>query len=128
MAYTKGYDIAFPLRDDATGSGGFFGLTTTLGQTVASKIMLLVTTRKGTRWRRPTYGCQQVHRLFDPNDTVTGEEIELDIRQSVEEWLPGVAVSAVTNTREKGVLILHIYFEYTEGALRKREVLSLPIA
>lgn len=128
MPYTKGYDIAFPLRDDPEEGGLFLAITSTLSQTIRSKIMLLVTTRKGTRWRRPTYGCEQIHRLFDPNDDVSLAEIKLDIQQAVDEWLPGVSITEVQDQREHRSLVLRIFFEFSEGALRKRELLELPIA
>lgn len=128
MAFTKGFGLAFPFRDDPEGAGGFLAVTSSIGATVRSNLHLLVTTRKGTRWLRPTYGCSQVHRVFDPNDQVTLDEIRLDIQQSVAEWLPGVSISAVTETREPRKLILHIFFEYSEGVLRRREVLDIAVA
>lgn len=128
MAFTKSIGLHFPLRDDTRGAGSFFDLTTTVGNAVRSNLLLLVTTRRGTRWRRPTYGCSQLHRLFDPNDSVTLEEIKLDVRQSVELWLPGVTISEITSTQDARQLKLQLYFEYTEGALRKREVLDVVMA
>lgn len=128
MAFNPGFGLAFPLRDDPQGAGGFLAVTTTIGTTVRSNLLLLVTTRKGTRWRRPTYGCSQLHRVFDPNDEVTLDEITLDVRQAVSEWMPRVTISTITLTRESRSLILHLFFEYSEGVLRKREVLDVSMA
>jgi phage baseplate assembly protein W len=127
MAYSKSFGLQFPLRDDPTGGGGFLALTKSIGSTVASNLFLLVTTRRGTRWLRPTYGCTQLHRVFEPNDAPELSDIERDVRQSVQEWLPGVTISALTAEQQGKLLLLHIYYEYNEGALRKREVLDIPL-
>lgn len=124
---TPSYGIAFPVRDDEA-TRMFLTTTTTVGAAVRSNLYLLITTRKGTRWRRPSYGCSQVHRLFEPNDEVTLQEIEEDIRTTVSEWLPGVTIATVRYERTARALTLNVYFEYREGALMRREKLDIPLA
>ncbi len=127
MATRTSYGIAFPTRDDEA-TRMFLSLTPTVGATVRSNLYLLITTRKGSRWRRPSYGCSQVHRLFDPNDAVTLQEIEDDVRATVAQWLPGVTIAALRTRQEQRSLTLEIYFEYRQGALVQREKLDIVMA
>jgi phage baseplate assembly protein W len=55
-------------------------------------------TRKGTRYYLPDFGTRLYEYIFEPLDGPTFSQIEAEIRDSVEEYIPGITITKLTVT------------------------------
>ena len=109
MANGVTYGINFPFRDSRRGD--FLELTQLESQQVKSDLIHLLLTRKGSRYYLPDFGSRLYEYIFEPLDGPTFAEIEAEIRDSVEEFMPGVLITNVlitdasTEYEDKGTFI-----------------------
>lgn len=68
------------------------------GKCVADSIFYILNTRKGERVMLPRFGSD-IHRfLFEPIDTQTALDIEVEIRDAIDRWEPRVILDEVLVT------------------------------
>lgn len=96
MANGLTYGITFPFRDSFNGK--FLDLTDYASEEVRTNLIHLLLTRKGTRYFLPDFGTRLYEYIFEPLDGPTFNEIEAEIRDSVEEYMPGVLITNVKIT------------------------------
>lgn len=87
-------NIKFPLEDDSE-NGFLFKGTKTTANAVKSDLILLLTTKKGERWYNPDYGTNLITYLFEPNDTITHDDIINDLKQAVSNYLSFIKINNV---------------------------------
>lgn len=81
--------IKFPMNGlGGSSSGGVFNMSYTTEEQAVSNYINLLLTKKGERYMQPTYGVGLQLRLFEPNTDGLRTDIELDIRQQAQYWLP----------------------------------------
>ena len=109
MAEGLTYGINFPFRDSYDGK--FLDLSDTTKEEIRSNIIHLLLTRKGTRYYLPDFGTRLYEYIFEPLDGPTFSQIESEIRESVEEYIPGITITKLTITpaseglEEKGTYV-----------------------
>jgi phage baseplate assembly protein W len=109
MANGVTYGITFPFRDSFNGK--FLDLTDYSSEEVRSNLTHLLLTRKGSRYYLPDFGTRIYEYIFEPLDGPTFAEIESEIRDSVEQYMPGVLITnikitdASTELENKGTYI-----------------------
>jgi phage baseplate assembly protein W len=91
-------NIRFPLEDDVN-NNRFFSLTSTTKDAVSSDLMLLLLTEKGYRYYMPDYGTYLIKYIFEPNDNITIKDVETDLKQTVEKYLPEIKVVSMKHTQ-----------------------------
>ena len=96
MANGITYGITFPFRDSFNGK--FLDLTDYTSEEVRSNLIHLLLTRKGTRYFLPDFGTRIYEYIFEPLDGPTFAEIESEIRESVETYMPGVLITNIKIT------------------------------
>jgi phage baseplate assembly protein W len=96
MANGITYGITFPFRDSFNGK--FLDLTDYSSEEVRSNLIHLLLTRKGSRYYLPDFGTRIYEYIFEPLDGPTFAEIESEIRDSVEEYMPGVLITNIRIT------------------------------
>ena len=96
MAEWKTYGINFPFRDSY--QGNYLSLSQTSDEEVRSNLIHLLLTRKGTRYYLPDFGTRLYEFLFEPLDGPTFSQIEAEIRDSVEQYLPGLRINNISIT------------------------------
>jgi phage baseplate assembly protein W len=96
MAEGKTYGINFPFRDSY--QGNYLSLSQTSDEEVRSNLIHLLLTRKGTRYYLPDFGTRLYEFLFEPLDGPTFSQIEAEIRDSVEQYLPGLRINNISIT------------------------------
>lgn len=74
----------------------------------ASRLRMLVSTRRGERVMRPDYGCDLAGALFDPTKSLTPETA---VRQAVVRHLPALEIVSVT-VLEIGLSQLQVLIKY----------------
>jgi phage baseplate assembly protein W len=109
MANGLTYGITFPFRDSFNGK--FLDLTDYSSEEIRSNLIHLLLTRKGSRYYLPDFGTRIYEYIFEPLDGPTFAEIESEIRESVETYMPGVLITnikitdASTELENKGTFI-----------------------
>ena len=96
MANGVTYGINFPFRDSFRGD--YLQLTELESQEIKADLMLLLLTRKGSRYYLPQFGTRLYEFLFEPFDGITFDAIESDIRDSIETFMPNLLVNSLSIT------------------------------
>lgn len=93
MANGVTYGITFPFKDSFDGK--FLDLTDTSEEEVRSNLIHLLLTRKGSRYFMPNFGTRLYEYIFEPLDSPTFDQIESEIKESVETYIPNLIVTSV---------------------------------
>ena len=109
MAAEPTYGINFPFIDSYV--GGYLDMSNTSDEEIRTDLIHLLLTRKGTRYFLPNFGTRLYEYLFEPMDGLTFSELENEIRDSVEEFIPNLLINQITiqpasdNEEDKGTYI-----------------------
>jgi phage baseplate assembly protein W len=96
MSEAKTYGIVFPFADSFTGK--YLDLTTTEQSEIRSSLVHLLLTRKGSRYYLPDFGTRLYEYIFEPLDGPTFSDIESEIRDAVENYIPGITITNIQIT------------------------------
>jgi phage baseplate assembly protein W len=94
MSDGKTYGIAFPFQDSMKGT--YLRLTETSNDEIRTDLIHLLLTRKGTRYFLPNFGTRLYEYIFEPMDSPTFNNIESDIRDSCERYMPNLKITNIT--------------------------------
>ena len=89
-----GIDLPIRLDNSASGSG-YFGTTQTPIEAVKNNIRNLLNTQQGERLMQPTFGMNLRRLLFEPLSEGAEGEIQHEIVQTFQLWLPFVQVQNI---------------------------------
>ncbi len=96
MADGKTYGINFPFRDSYDGK--YLDLSTDSTQETRTDLIHLLLTRKGSRYFLPDFGTRLYEFIFEPLDGPTFSDIDAEIRDAVEEYIPGITIKNISIT------------------------------
>ena len=96
MANGKTYGINFPFVDSTEGK--YLSLSQTADEEIRTDLIHLLLTRKGTRYFLPDFGTRLYEYIFEPLDGPTFSDIESEIRDSVQEYLPNLVITKISIT------------------------------
>jgi len=96
MADGKTYGIAFPFNESEQGK--YLKLTQTADDEIRTDLIHLLLTRKGSRYFLPDFGTRLYEYIFEPLDSPTFNNIESEIRDSCEKYLPQLKVTNILIT------------------------------
>lgn len=88
------YGIDFPFRDSI--KGDYFFMTETPEREVRANLIHLILTRKGSRYFLPDFGTRIYEYIFEPNDAVTWNLVEEEIRESIKKFIPNLDINSIT--------------------------------
>ena len=88
------YGLKFPFNDSSRGD--FLELTEFQSEQIRSDLIHLLLTRKGSRYYLPEFGTRLYEFIFEPNDGLTFQDIESDIRDSIGQFMPNLLVNQIT--------------------------------
>ena len=94
MADGYTYGLTFPFRDSFDGK--YLSLTSYSDEEIRSELIHLLLTRKGTRYYLPDFGTRLYEFIFEPLDGPTFPDIDAEIRDSVNEYLPGLTITNIS--------------------------------
>ena len=106
MANGKTYGINFPFRDSFDGK--YLDLSDTVNEEIRTDLIHLLLTRKGARYFLPDFGTRLYEYIFEPLDGPTFNEIEGEIRDSIEKYIPNLTINDIrinASTDEEGTLV-----------------------
>ena len=90
------YGINYPFRDSSVGD--YVSMSTTPEKEVRANLIHLLLTRKGSRYFLPDFGTRLYEFIFDQNDSVSYQQIEDEIRESVREYIPNLDINSIKIT------------------------------
>jgi phage baseplate assembly protein W len=120
MANGITYGINFPFIDSFDGK--YLDLSNYSNEEIRSSLIHLLLTRKGSRYFLPDFGTRLYEYIFEPLDGPTFNDIEIEIKDSVEKYIPNLLVTSISVTgleSEEGTDVT------TEGNVENR-VYDLP--
>lgn len=94
MANGKTYGITFPFRDSFDGK--YLDTTDYADQEIRSNLIHLLLTRKGARYFLPDFGTRLYEYIFEPLDGPTFNQIESEIRDSVQTYIPNLQINNIS--------------------------------
>ena len=103
-------DVAVGIKLPFIGkTGNLFELSYSTEEQAISNLKNLVLTRPGERILQPLFGTELQNALFEQNDDILKERIQISISEAVEFWLPYIGINelniqtvvAVDGTREE---------------------------
>jgi len=127
------YNIKYPLQDDVT-TNTYFLMTKVSKEAFSSDLLLLLLTQKGERYYEPDYGTNLLKYIFEPNDNLTADDVEQDIKRIVSLYIPSLKIDTVTfnwNLDDTGQPIsdnqlnVNIKFTFSEDAFSEQGQLDL---
>jgi phage baseplate assembly protein W len=84
------YGINFPFRESF--NGRYLDLSDTTDEEIRTDLVHLLLSRKGTRYFLPDFGTRLYEYIFEPLDGPTFADVESEIRDSVEKYIPGIQI------------------------------------
>jgi phage baseplate assembly protein W len=96
MANGKTYGVTFPFRDSFDGK--YLDTTDFDTEEIRSNLIHLLLTRKGSRYFLPEFGTRLYEYIFEPLDGPTFNQIEAEIRDSIDTFIPNLQVNSISVT------------------------------
>ena len=90
------YGITFPFRDSFVGR--YLDASDTIDEEIRNNLIHLLLTRKGSRYFLHDFGTRLYEYIFEPLDGPTFSDIEFEIRDSVEKYIPGILITNIKIT------------------------------
>jgi phage baseplate assembly protein W len=127
------YNIKFPLNDNLS-TNTYFLLTQVTKDAFSSDLLLLLLTSKGERYYEPDYGTNLLKHIFEPNDNLTADDVEEDVRNTVSKYIPNLKINKITFNWllddagmpiSENQLNVKISFTYTEDSFTEEGQLDL---
>jgi len=111
MAIARIRSIAFPFRKGDLS----FPKQSTNAEAIKSSIIQILTTNKGERIMRPTFGSNAFSYVFESNNEDFRTNVEREVRQAITKWEPRVRVDSVIVSEddqitEPGQIIITIVY------------------
>jgi len=94
MANGKTYGINFPFRDSFNGK--YLDLSDNSDEEIRTDLIHLLLTRKGARYFLPDFGTRLYEYIFEPLDGPTFTDIEAEIKDSVEKFIPNLVINSIS--------------------------------
>jgi phage baseplate assembly protein W len=122
------YNITFPFKDNNE-TRSYIQMNQVSKDSYSSNLLLLLLTQKGERYYESDYGTNLLKYIFEPNDNLTANDVEKEIRDTVSLYIPEVKITSVTfnwlNDEEghaisENQLNVNVKFIYSEGSLTEQ--------
>jgi len=87
------YGINFPFRESFVGR--YLDISNSGSEEIRSNLIHLLLTRKGSRYYLPDFGTRLYEFIFDPLDGPTFGEIDSEIREVVDKYMPNILINNI---------------------------------
>ena len=117
------YGIKFPFTAE-NNDRFFIDINEDVDGKLASEILHVILTPKGTRIRMPDFGTDLIRYIFSPNDD--WESVRNEIVSSVAKYVHGVTVTDINVTSEENNNIyIDILYQYEKGNIIEEKRLAV---
>lgn len=96
MANGKYINIDYPFKDSP--QGFFLNLNSDDQRAVKADLMHLLLTSKGQRLYNPDFGTNLIKYIFEPNDSLTFNDVKNEVETTVKKYLPNLTIKKLTVT------------------------------
>ncbi len=111
MANPRFINIDYPFKNSP--EGFFLNLNSDNQRAIKADLMHLLLTRKGQRLYNPDFGTDLLKFIFQPNDSLTLDDIKQEVKNSVKKYLPKLMINNITVTpNEKNDYVATIRIDY----------------
>lgn len=93
------FNVKFPFVCDNE-NALFVDLNENYDEKINSEIAHVILTPKGRRVRMPDFGTDLIKYIFEPNDGLSWESVENEIRVNVNKYIPSVEITKVDVLQE----------------------------
>ena len=124
----KFINIAFPFKE--SNRGDFILLNNEDSKAIKSYLMHLILTKKGERLYMPDFGTNLLKYIFEPNDTLTRNDIKNEITETVKKYLPNLQINEVSveqSERSEHAAKVRIDYTVTEGVFQETNFIIIEI-
>ena len=132
MAILKNVPIGINLPIRA-GKAGYFDQSTDTFTAIRMNIINLIRTNPGERRMNPTFGSRLWNIVFEPNDDFIFEKVSKTIKEDINQWIPGITVTAVDvktfdgdgSTDLRDIYKLYISVTFTIDSINQSDVVEI---
>ena len=125
MAKTRYINIDFPFRD---GNNGFyFQMNKTDKDAIRADLLHLLLTNKGERLYLPDFGSDLKKYIFEPNDSITHEQIRDNLNDTIKLYIPNLIINDISfrNDDIEELIIVELTYTVTEGTFTSTDTITL---
>ena len=122
MAVKQNYGIKYPFTDN-NNDGVYMDLNEKYSDMVRSKLLHILFTPKGQRYRDPNFGTDLIKYIFSPKDGSTLNDLKTSIRSDVSKYLRNVEFDDITVYDDaEGVngIVVIVYYSIIKGNTREK--------
>jgi phage baseplate assembly protein W len=123
----KFININYPFK--VSPEGFFLDLTTTTIDAVKADLQHLLLTDKGERFYMPDFGTGLKKFLFDPGDQKNLEDIENELKVTVNKYLPGLSITGLQlfSDDDQKAVVLRVNFVVGDGIFSSSDFIELTL-
>lgn len=122
MANQKYININYPFKN--SDKGFFLDLNQNDKAAIKADLMHLILTRKGQRLYLPDFGTDLLKFIFEPEDSLTLNNIKEEITNVVKKYLPNLKIneiSVVESTESEYAAVVRIDYTITDGVFTSND-------
>lgn len=125
MAKQRFINIDFPFKDSP--EGFYFNLNATDADAIRADLLHLLLTNKGERLYSPDFGSDLKKYIFEPNDSITHEQIRDNLNGSIKRYLPNLIVNDISfkNDSIEELIIVELTYTVTDGTFNSTDTVTL---
>jgi hypothetical protein len=125
MAKTRYINIDFPFKDSK--KGFYFELNQTDRDAIRADLLHLLLTNKGDRLYLPDFGSDLRKFIFEPNDSITHDDIKKSLNDSISRYIPNLIVNSINfrNDDIEELIIVELTYTVTDGTFQSSDTVTL---
>jgi|TARA_R110000868_G_scaffold139666_1_gene354681 uncharacterized protein len=125
MAKQRYINIDFPFKD--SDKGFYFDLNSTNADAIRSDLLHLLLTNKGERLYLPDFGSDLKKYIFEPNDSITHEQIRDNLNETIKRYIPNLIINDISfnNNEIEELIIVELTYTVTEGTFNSTDTVTL---
>lgn len=113
MAAIQKYGIKYPFTSD-NDLNLYLDVNDTYEDGIKSKVLHVLFTPKGQKLRDPEFGTDLIKFLFEPNDSLTANDVVNSIRRDINRYVPEVEFKDITTeSMENDGMARVVFVRYT---------------
>jgi len=125
MAKQRFINIDFPFKDSP--EGFYFNLNATDADAIRADLLHLLLTNKGERLYSPDFGSDLKKYIFEPNDSITHEQIKDNLNESIKRYMPNLIINDILfkNDSIEELIIVELTYTVTDGTFNSTDTVTL---
>ncbi len=121
----KSINIKFPFKDSV--KGFFLDTNKTSTDAIKSDILHVLLTQKGQRMYNPKFGTNLYQYLFEPNDTITLQDVKDEANSSLKYCMPNIQITKLEAESQETSILLSIWANNNEDIFSEEIFIQVQI-